>query len=235
MPTGETATLPITDESVYPNMAGGYVDGYGFQVAPGLRGATWSDGLRRHEVREVHEDTTVIAFEWITSEFILRVHDQSNVDIPGSTLQISIPGPAGGGLVPTGEAATLPITDESVYPNMAGGYVDGYGFIIIPGIRGTDWFDRLTRHEVREVHEDTTVIAFEWIQHPCDLIVLDDGRPSRRRIDDLHGRWAVSRQRHHHLSHHQRVDCARRLPDYNHSRGHRANVRNYRVHHARFW
>ncbi len=158
-----TVTLPITDESIYPTMRGVITDGFNFNLQVGKNGATGNGNLERTGTAEVIESTTEIAFEWITSDIVLRLHDQAGVDIPASII----------GGFPPGTTFTLPITDEGIYPTMRGGNTDGFNFGLQVGKNGAGGNGNLERFEIEEVTASTTEIAFEWIQLSCTITVLD--------------------------------------------------------------
>jgi hypothetical protein len=130
-----------------------------FRLFPGVFGVA-SSNLLRDETAEVTTTTTELAFEWVTAEVQLRLHDQQDVDIPGSRLDFSGYGVLG--QVSTGDAATVPITDESVYPSLLGNLKDGYLIRMFPGIFGVV-SSNLLRDERVEVTTTTTELAFEWI------------------------------------------------------------------------
>ena len=95
-----------------------------FLLLPGIFGVASHSRLCRYESAEVTAATTEVAFEWITYQGLVRLHDQHGVDISGSVLYFShykTPG-----TLLTGSTVTLPITDESVYPTLAGDKKNGY-------------------------------------------------------------------------------------------------------------
>ena len=126
---------------------------------------------------EVTETTTEAAFEWITSDVVLRLHDQHGVDIPGSTIITT--NPAGSQVVPaipTGQVVTLPITDNSVYSTLSGALADGYAYLLRPGIAGWQPFYYILSRstEPLDVTITTTQAAFEWITISGPLQVVDE-------------------------------------------------------------
>ena len=175
VPTGSTVTLPITDESVYPTMVGPEKDGgYLIYPVPGFFGVSYyyNHHIYRQESVEVTAATTEIAFEWITFQGVVRVHDQHGEEIPGSSVLFA--GFGHGISVLTGSTVTLPITDESVYPTMVGREKDGYLIYPVPGIFGiAGYYTRLYREEWVEVTAATTEIALEWLQIEGPIEVID--------------------------------------------------------------
>jgi hypothetical protein len=159
LPTGTTLTLPITDDAVYPTVAGGYSDGYEAVLIPGRSQLGGVYDLNR-EVSgfEVLTATTAINFEWITSNVTIRLQDQYGVDIGGSTIRFG-----GSFPLPTGTTLALPITDEAVYPTLFGGYADGYDASLIAGRGVLGGAFSLFREESNlEVSATTNHIGFEW-------------------------------------------------------------------------
>jgi hypothetical protein len=168
-PTGDTVTLPVTDESLYPTLDGNLQDGYGLRLIPGIFGAPSEGNLHRDETREVTVSTSNLAFEWVTTPVQLRLHDQYDAVIVGSRIQFY-----GYGVdFPTGGMATVPVTDESLYPTLAGNLQNGYDFRLIPGIYGVPSEGNLHRDETREAGTSTSALAFEWIQVECPIQVQD--------------------------------------------------------------
>ncbi|MBX3744936.1 MAG: PKD domain-containing protein [Verrucomicrobiae bacterium] len=172
---GDLVTLPITDESVYPTLNGGYRDGYFVSLFPGLRGApSTSTELYRYAEGpfELSAEPAEFVFEWITSSYTVRLTDQHGVDIPASTFYAT-------GMSPTtlnvGDSVTLPITDESVYPKMAGFYKDGYYTVVAPGLNGNPGSGTfLGRLEYNlELGTAPAQFTFEWTQHQCPLEIRD--------------------------------------------------------------
>lgn len=168
---GDSVTLPITDESVYPTMGGAFKDGYYTILFPGLRGypSTHTELFRTARNLELPVPGTEHVFEWITSTYTVRIQDQQGADIPASRFQ-AIGTPQ---VVNAGDSVTLPITDESVYPTMGGAYKDGYDSILVPGINGnpgttTDLYRTERNLELGTVPAE---FGFEWIQHQCSLEV----------------------------------------------------------------
>lgn len=130
--------------------------------------------LSRLEIREVTSATTEIVFEWQTATFPVRVVDQNGVEIPGSGYRII----ALTGSIATGTPITLPVTDENIYPNMQGTWVNGYPFTVYPIERLPGQLNRL---QIREVTSATTEIVFEWIR-AIGVIYIVDG--SERMVPD---------------------------------------------------
>ena len=179
--TGQAFTLPITDESVYPNIQGLLADGYVFVLRPGIDGKLVSSSnlVRLTGAFEVSETTVSADYEWKTADVVLRLHDQHDTDIPGSAIYVSNAISRLTAVKETGQAFTLPITDESVYPNIQGLLADGYVFVLRPGIDGklvsTSILRRLS--DAYEVTVGVTEAAYEWIQLECHLTVNSFGVP----------------------------------------------------------
>lgn len=184
LPTGSILAFPVTDESIYPEMSGLDRDGYRFNIWPAV---SWHPGqaplplhlIRTLEENEVGAGTTEIAFAWITSQVQIRVRDQFGADIMGSELQLlSVAGQTL--TMPTGSLITLPVTDESVYPELTGLDRDGYRINLWPGMNGTAQYALGTGRSYlsrvdgnNEVGAGTSALVFEWLQHTCFLRVVD--------------------------------------------------------------
>ncbi len=172
VPTGGVVTLPITDEGVYPGLFG--VDAVGYRVAlwPGIPGADRMAHLFRLQAgNEVAATTTELVFEWMTTPVTLRVQDQSGAEIPGSWVTIDwiLPSLMS---VPTGSVVTLPITDNVVYPTIAGGSAaDGFDLRAHPALgwahRTPTLASNLARATNREIGLTTTLVAVEWHVVQC--------------------------------------------------------------------
>ncbi|MCC6785002.1 MAG: hypothetical protein IT457_19295 [Planctomycetes bacterium] len=167
--TGSSIRLPVTDESVYPGLSGVSRDGYAFDVTATIAGP-WSAvgaGLQRTITgREVGATTTELAVEWIVAEPVVRLVDQHGAEIPGSAMRIA---PAGGQIfVATGGSLRLPITDESIYPELSGVSRDGYDIESSPGL-----VDLLRDDLDVEVGPSSTTITLTWMVHDCPLRVVD--------------------------------------------------------------
>jgi phosphosulfolactate phosphohydrolase-like enzyme len=173
--TGGTVVLPITDDTVYPTIAGHFLDGHDFTVIPGAFDRSHSAWLSRFEEGyEVTAITTQIVFEWITAAVTLRLQDQHGVEIAGSQIGVG-PSTWAGGVV-TGGTVVLPITDDTVYPTIAGHFLDGHDFALMVRVGGTAHPAFLMREEfAREVTVATAEIAYTWIQHRCALELRDAG------------------------------------------------------------
>jgi hypothetical protein len=167
MNVGEMVTLPITDSSVYPNMAGMWSDGYDISVGPGLNGSPGYNYVMRTEIVEIIESQSDITFEWITSTFTIDVVDQNGIPIQGSKFMLADP------YVEGDKYVTLPITDESVYPTMYCRYKDGYPFNIFPGLNGSAGGPPLYRGETIDVVQAQPDLNFEWLQKECAVSVVN--------------------------------------------------------------
>jgi hypothetical protein len=167
--TGGSIRLPITDESLYPGLSGVSRDGYVFDVTATIvgPGGAVSAGLQRTITgREVGATTTELAVEWIVAEPVVRLVDQHGAEIPGSAMRIA---PAGGQIfVATGGSLRLPITDESIYPELSGVSRDGYDIESSPGL-----VDLLRDDLDVEVGPSSTTITLTWVVHDCPLRVVD--------------------------------------------------------------
>ncbi|MCH8193133.1 MAG: hypothetical protein IIA65_03835 [Planctomycetes bacterium] len=97
-----------------------------FSGAPGVVGQVTS--LGRTETREVLKTTTGFAFERITSAVLIRLHDQWDVEIPGSKINTRAPLLQ----IVTGDTVVFPITDEDVYPTMFPSLKDGHLLQLYP-------------------------------------------------------------------------------------------------------
>jgi hypothetical protein len=123
------ATLPITDESVYPTLGGTQADGYDIVVEPGISGAVATNRLNRTEVAEIVGTTMSVEYEWIQFACQLHVRDGDDVVVPGSTLSLPVPF----GALSHGDSVTVPVNDPATYPTLGGYYVTGYPITVTPG------------------------------------------------------------------------------------------------------
>jgi hypothetical protein len=167
LPTGSTWPFPITDRATYPTIGGSLADGYPWNVLPSVNRLSSSD-LRRADPRPVLATTTGLDFEWITSDVTLRVVDQHGTEIAGSSLNL----PGIFGLLPTGSAWPLPITDRAMYPTIGGRLADGYPWNVLPSVNRLSSSD-LRRTDPRPVLATTTGLDFEWITSNVTLRVVD--------------------------------------------------------------
>ena len=95
-------------------MTGHFEDGHDITLIVAANNRSHGAWLSRLEIQnEVTAATTELVFEWITADVTLRLVDQFGADIPGSTL-----GEGSNGFFSlganTGDAVTVPITDNSV-------------------------------------------------------------------------------------------------------------------------
>ncbi|MEK7849978.1 MAG: PKD domain-containing protein [Candidatus Omnitrophota bacterium] len=171
-----TATLPITDKSVYPTLAGYVSDGgYYIAIRPGMNGKPQVTGwtLQRNERQSISQTTTAASLEWITNSVTFDLVDQNGTPIAHSTIFIEDALPNWQEMPVT---ATLPITDESVYPTLAGYVKDGGYYVAIrPGMNGkpqvTGW--TLQRNERTDVSQTTTTVPYRWITNSVTFDLLD--------------------------------------------------------------
>jgi hypothetical protein len=112
-----TVTAPITDENVYGSLAGPSRDGWRFAVRTAFDGQAID--LTRAEAREVDGATTGLSFEWRQSTCNMGVVDDTGAPIRGATWTMF------GHTFAAGDAITLPTTDESLYPTLAGALAAG--------------------------------------------------------------------------------------------------------------
>ena len=116
--------FPVNDLSVYPTASGPSAGGLEADVMP-------VSSLRRRETGlVVNPSTTVIEFEWHVISGPLRVVDAEEVEILNATWTWLFDGVSR----PSGNAAEFPITDNAIYPSIAGLNADGYSIEIgLPG------------------------------------------------------------------------------------------------------
>ncbi|MCC6782529.1 MAG: hypothetical protein IT457_06775 [Planctomycetes bacterium] len=167
-PTGSTVTLPITDDSVYPTIAGSGAAGYDLDVQPGVFGISQSAFVYSVFDNEVSTATGTLQFEWITREVLVRVSDQYGAEIPNSGLRFAYPNR----YFPTGTVAVLPITDESVYPTLAGAGAAGYDLDVIPGVAGVAQSNLVRTEFDNEVLLGSSTMEFQWHVIPCAMTLL---------------------------------------------------------------
>jgi len=172
---GESVILPITDESVYPNMSGDWKAGYPTTILPGVIGTRhYASQLNRDEgAQEIYEGMGPLEFAWKTVQTTVYIRDQNGTPIPGSAFIMY--GTGGYTGLACGESVILPITDESVYPNMSGDWKAGYPTTILPGINGVaHYIWDLSRDEgVHEIYEGMGPLEFEWFQKECEVALVD--------------------------------------------------------------
>jgi hypothetical protein len=127
--------------------------------------------LQRSDRMEIFPSTTVVRFEWISSQVTIDVVDQSGRPIPGSAALIWT------GILdatPTPLTVTLPITDESLYPTMGGILKDGYAVSVIPGRNGSAGSAYyLAREEKVEVLPSPRSYDLIWASTQCPIHVVD--------------------------------------------------------------
>ena len=126
--TGAEAVLPITDEGMYPTMGGAYVDGVDIWIRPGINGQSNPEYLKRLETLEIDLNSSG-AFEWITVSGPLYVVDGTGVqEVAGSSYNAGLLGAH-----QSGDYVVVPVTDDGLYPSIAGDYSDGYDIAVYPG------------------------------------------------------------------------------------------------------
>lgn len=112
-----SVTAPITDETVYANLTGASRDGWRFAVRAAFDGQAID--LTRAEAREVSEATSGLPLEWRQSTCNMGVVAATGVPIRGATWTML------GHTFAAGDAITLPTTDETLYPSLAGALASG--------------------------------------------------------------------------------------------------------------
>jgi len=112
-----TVTAPITDESVYSTMQGASLGGWNFAARAAFDGQAID--LTRNETREVTDGMTSLSFEWRQSTCNMGVVDATGTPIRGATWTMF------GHTFAAGDAITLPATDASLYPTLAGAFAAG--------------------------------------------------------------------------------------------------------------
>jgi len=126
-------SLPITDNTVFPTISGTWADGYDLGLNPALIDVAPNGGLlRRVEyagTTEVSTTTDDLTFGWVTIQGPLQVVDQNGSEIDESQFKVV----AGATPTGTGSIVSLLVTDNTLYPGLAGNFADGYDFYIRPG------------------------------------------------------------------------------------------------------
>jgi len=112
-----TITLPVTDEAVHMGMTGSSLAGWRFDVRAAFDGAPID--LLRGETREATEQMTALAFEWRQTACPMGVVDAAGAPIRGATWTMF------GRTFQAGDAITLPVTDEALYPDLSGALATG--------------------------------------------------------------------------------------------------------------
>lgn len=110
--------LPLTDEGLYPSLTGPSIGGWWFDVRATFDGA--GIDLVRSEQRESSEGMSALAFEWRQTSCAMGVVDAGGTPIRGATWTIL------GHTFAAGDGITLPTTDESLYPGLAGTLAAGF-------------------------------------------------------------------------------------------------------------
>jgi hypothetical protein len=134
LPNGTSFTLPVTVDNnpLVPPVAGPIAqNGYIVWSSPGLNGNPGGTGLYCRFDFPLGVDGNAYRPEWKQLECQLSLVDVSGVEIPSSLIHLMIVG--GGMSVSNGQTFRLPITDEAVYPDMAGPWVNGYLVQFSPG------------------------------------------------------------------------------------------------------
>jgi hypothetical protein len=153
-----------------------------FIIQPAFQGAMFPggslvpgspNGLQRSEMIFLDPMGGDVTIEWQTADLAVSVADQNGAPIPGGTWGIA------GGTDFYGAATLIaPITDEGVYPTLAGASVGGWNFMVRAAFDGNS-ID-LMRAEAREVDASTSALAFTWRQAACTMGVVDGtGAPIR--------------------------------------------------------
>lgn len=110
--------LPVTDESLYPTLAGGSVGGWWFDVRAAFGGAAVD--LVHGERHEAVEGATTLSLRWQQAACTMGVVDGGGQAIRGATFTIL------GRTFDAGDPITLPSTDEALYPDLAGTLAGGF-------------------------------------------------------------------------------------------------------------
>jgi hypothetical protein len=153
-----------------------------FVIQPAFQGSIFAggslvpaspNGLQRAEMIFLDPMGGTVTIEWRTADVVVSVVDQNGVAVPGGTW-----GFAGGTGFYGSATVTAPITDDGVYPAIAGPSAGGWQFTARSAFDGSA-ID-LTRDETREVDESTSALSFTWRQVACTMGVVDAaGAPIR--------------------------------------------------------
>ncbi|MFT4514530.1 MAG: hypothetical protein ACI91B_003241 [Planctomycetota bacterium] len=168
---GGTLTLPITDNSVYPNIRPSCAFSTGYYVSLSLFGNLCRD-IRNETTGsgvEITQTTDAIDFEWITETVTITLTDQTGSPLPAAwNAGVTVAG--AGGISAAGGTATLPLTDNNVYPEIrqSCAFADGFKFSLT-------MFGGNLAYDVVGVEIETTTDAldFEWITVSGPLDVID--------------------------------------------------------------
>ncbi|MFC1886943.1 LVIVD repeat-containing protein [Thermodesulfobacteriota bacterium] len=122
-PNPLTVVLPITDDTIYPSISGGYKDGYKVKIAPSRNGQP-GDGqyLYRNDFVEISTITQSVEFQWICAEATVNFRDQYGNFSYGKIIGV-IANYAASPFI-----ATLPINTNQVYATLNGSDSNGYIF-----------------------------------------------------------------------------------------------------------
>ncbi|MBI5216774.1 MAG: carboxypeptidase regulatory-like domain-containing protein [Ignavibacteriae bacterium] len=133
IPSGDPVVVPSTDESIYPTMSGSFIHGLKFWIRPAIDGAMLHqyDLGRTEENVEITVNMQPINFEWMYMRCPLSLVNENESDIGCSFIRVL--GVYNYGLFLKDEVFALPVTDESLYPTIAGNFINGITLELNPG------------------------------------------------------------------------------------------------------
>lgn len=113
-----TLLLPVTDEALYPTLAGSSMDGWWFDVRAAFGGAAVD--LVHGERHEAVEGPATLSLRWQQAACTMGVVDGAGQAIRGATFTIL------GRIFAAGDPITLPSTDDALYPDLSGTLAGGF-------------------------------------------------------------------------------------------------------------
>jgi len=119
---GSSIILPVTDDPSALPSTGTFANGYPARLYPGINGNLQGGQLLRDDPAEELTATGLVrTFTWEIANGTLHVVDASESEVANGKINQSYIG-----TINTGTCVALPITDNTVYPTIAGQYANGY-------------------------------------------------------------------------------------------------------------
>lgn len=145
--SGESLSLPVTEDPSPPAIEGSLSTGYDLREFPGILGVLQGNILYRdYPDNELDPSGAFVALEHPLASLQVNVVDQDGLAIPSSQLELDVPSsPA-----VSGATLLLPITEASSGPLVEGQGSPGYGVRVFPGLNGMLQDFLLHRDDPRE-------------------------------------------------------------------------------------
>src|SRR5205085_530405 len=141
---GTVLPLPITDNAIFPGIAGPAADGYDLRLFPAILDIDniGSSALSRDEfsgITEVSSGTKSIIFLWPVEQVRITLLDQNGQPVTGTNGNPSRFAFFGDSRrYANGSVLPLPITDNTLFPGIAGAAADGYDLVLFPAVLDID-------------------------------------------------------------------------------------------------